>query len=400
MISGPGSPPTDQNNLCTPRNVQPPKGALGPNLQSWAGDGASMDKENVSPSSSNGCPTVVSVAHSNQLGSVIPPGLPPIQTHLPMILCGQPINFDLQTLDDDPRPIIELLSATSSDRDKWMIVGAVYRRKGNIHAALTVVTTMVKGQQELTRGHSFFEECNLVLNDQGLRTCDMRPAFLMLSSCHVELWRQTRSADGSETETSAAHLDKSCRWLQLVYGQNNPEPMSENSSDIFDTLSPVGPASRRAPFVQDRIASDRWRRTGVERDLQALRDKQTHHVRELAHTREAKRRLENEAANERVTRRRLERALRDLETKLAKAQRRADDAHALVRMEVNTRRRCEQAIAEERAKRKALEEYLKKQAQSARPLLEGLAGLLQGMNGVQPTPDTISGSTLGGSPRR
>jgi hypothetical protein len=62
-----------------------------------------------------------------------------------MTLRGQPISFDLHTLEDDPRLIIELLVATSSDRDKWMIVGAFYRRKGNIHATLTVVTTMVKG---------------------------------------------------------------------------------------------------------------------------------------------------------------------------------------------------------------------------------------------------------------
>lgn len=154
-----------QNSLYTPRHVQPLKGALDPNSQLWAGDVASVDKENLSPpSSSNEYPLAVrglistspprSLAHPSQLDSIIPPGLPTIQTHLPMTLCGRPINFDLQTLDDDPRPIIELLSTTSSDRDKWMIVGAVYRRKGNIHAALTVVTTMVKGQQELTRRYS------------------------------------------------------------------------------------------------------------------------------------------------------------------------------------------------------------------------------------------------------
>jgi len=225
----------------------------------------------------------------------------------------------------------------------------------------------------------------------------MRPAFLMLSSCHVELWKQTRSPDGSETETSAAHLDKSCRWLQLVYGQNNPEPMSENSSEILDTLSPVGPTSRHArgvPFAQERFASDKWQRADIERDLRVLRDRQALHVEELAHTREAKRRLESEANNERVTRRRLERALRDLEAKLAKAQRRADDAHALVRMEVHTRRRCEQVIAEERAKRKALEDHLKEQAQCARPLLEGLASLFQGAN-TQVRPDTTIGPTEG-----
>lgn len=211
----------------------------------------------------------------------------------------------------------------------------------------------------------------------------MRPAFLMLSSCHVELWKQTRSPDGSETEISAAHLDRSCRWLQLVYGQNNPDPKSENSTEILDTLSPVGPTSRHTrgfPFAQERFASDKWQRADIERDLQVLRDRQALHVEELALTREAKRRLENEATNERGTRRRLERALRDLKTRLAKAQRRADDAHALVRTEVHTRRRCEQLIAEERAKRKALEDHLKQQAQCARPLLEGLTSLFQGAN--------------------
>jgi hypothetical protein len=68
-------------------------------------------------------------------------------------------------------------------------------------------------------------------------------------------------------------------------------------------------------------------RTSIERDLQVLRE--AHHVEELATIREVKRLFEDEAANERVIRRRLERALRDLQTKIKKAQRRADDAHAL-----------------------------------------------------------------------
>ena len=127
---------------------------------SWAGHAAtSVDKENVASLSphlsrnpagqrvvSTPPPLVpVTAAHPNHLDSIIPSGLPPIRTLLPMTLCGQPISFNLQTLEDDPRSIIELLIATSSDRDKWMVVGAFYRRIGNIHAALTVVTTMVKG---------------------------------------------------------------------------------------------------------------------------------------------------------------------------------------------------------------------------------------------------------------
>jgi hypothetical protein len=206
----------------------------------------------------------------------------------------------------------------------------------------------------------------------------MKPAFLMLSSCHVELWRQARSTDGSETEISAAHLDKSCRWLQLVYGQGNPKVTSKNRFEVFDTLSPVDTTSSQTPsdpFAGDPITIDKLRRINLERDLQVLRDRQALHIEELAHTREAKRCLEDEVADERATRRRLERTLRDLETKLAQTQRRAGDAHTLARMEVNARRRCEQTIFEERGKRRALEEHLKRQAHSARPLLEGLAGL-------------------------
>ena len=238
--------------------------------------------------------------------------------------------------------------------------------------------------------------------DLGLRECDLKPAFLMLSSCHVELWRGARSTDGSETEISAAHLDKSCRWLQLVYGQDNPDVTSENSFEIFDThslLDTTPSQTSSVPFTGELITCDKRRRTNLERDLQVLRDRQALHIEELAHTREVKRRLEYEAADERATRRRLERTLRVLETKLGKAQRRADDAHALVCMEANARRKCEQMITEERTKRRELEEHIQRQAKSARPLLEGLAGLFQ-RAGSQVKLDAVISPAPEGSLRR
>ena len=230
----------------------------------------------------------------------------------------------------------------------------------------------------------------------------MKPAFLMLSSCHVELWRQTRSTDGSETEISAAHLDKSCRWLQLVYGQRNPEVMSEERLGVFDTLSPADTTSSQfssIPLAGEPITFDKRRRTGLERDLQVMRDRQALQLQELAHAREAKRRLEDEATDERATRRRLERTLHNVETKLAKAQRRVGDVQALVRMEANARRRSEQVVTEERAKRRALEEHLKSQAESARPLLEEFAGLFQ-RAGPQVKIDAVMSPAPGGSLRR
>jgi len=230
----------------------------------------------------------------------------------------------------------------------------------------------------------------------------MKPAFLMLSSCHVELWRQTRSTDGSETEISAAHLDKSCRWLQLVYGQGNPEVVSDERPEVFDTLSSADTASSHAlsiPFAGEPITFDKQRRTDLERDLQIFRDRHALQLEALAHTREAKRRLEDEATDERATRRRLERTLHDLKTKLAKAQRRVDDVQALVRMEATARRRSEQMVTEERAKRRALEGHLTRQAQSARPLLEELAGLFH-RAGPQVKFDAVMSPAPGGSLRR
>jgi hypothetical protein len=130
--------------------------AKSPGLRASGLLAVTSDKENVSPVPGGAdvypvqvqrlfTPPVPTSCHSHQLDSVIPLGLPPIQTLLDMTTGGQRINFDLEGLDVDPRSIIELLRTTSSDRDKWMIVGAFYRRKGNTHAALTVVATMVKG---------------------------------------------------------------------------------------------------------------------------------------------------------------------------------------------------------------------------------------------------------------
>jgi len=212
-----------------------------------------------------------------------------------------------------------------------------------------------------------------VLSDLGLKACELRPAFLMLSSCHTELWRRTCAQDGSETEVSVAHLDKSRRWLQLVYGRLTTELGSEDSPDTL--VNGTSRHSHDVPPEYEDITPENTQRADNGRDLRVLRDPQVLYTEDLANTRYAKRRLEDEAGFERATRRRLERTLHDLEAKVVEAQKRVDDAHASARAEANTRRRCEQAISEERAKRRTMEECLKRQGQSARPLLDGLAAL-------------------------
>lgn len=209
-----------------------------------------------------------------------------------------------------------------------------------------------------------------MLNDLGLKACELRPAFLMLSSCHTELWRRICARDGSETEASAAHLDKSRRWLQLVYDRLTPE-------DSPDTLVTVNNTSRHIhniPPQRENITLENTQRADSIRDLRVLRDSRLY-TEDLANKRCAKRRLEDEASFERAKRRRLERTLHDLEAKVVEAQKRVDDAHALVHAEESTRRRCERAVTEERAKRRTMEACLERRAQRARPLLDEPAAL-------------------------
>lgn len=61
---------------------------------------------------------------------------------------GNRFDCSLESLTQDVKNAVSVLtqtSAQSTERDKWMIVAGYYRRKGNIQAALTIVTTMVDG---------------------------------------------------------------------------------------------------------------------------------------------------------------------------------------------------------------------------------------------------------------
>ena len=82
------------------------------------------------------------------------PARPTSPTHIspsPAIVLNYgdtPFHCRLDQLSDDPQNVITLLSQTCAqalERDKWMIVAAYYRNKGNTQAALAVVVTMVNG---------------------------------------------------------------------------------------------------------------------------------------------------------------------------------------------------------------------------------------------------------------
>jgi hypothetical protein len=75
------------------------------------------------------------------------PSLSSIDTTARLVLsiCDEQIVYDLDALDEDPKGIIKLLKLSSCERDKWMIVGCHYRRRGNSQAAMLVMMTMVEG---------------------------------------------------------------------------------------------------------------------------------------------------------------------------------------------------------------------------------------------------------------
>jgi len=91
-------------------------------------------------------PAIINHDASNQSLTIVSDSPFTLNTRLVMTLCDELISYDLESLEDDPKTIMDLLRATSSERDKWIVVGCHYRRKGNFKAAMLVVRTMVEGK--------------------------------------------------------------------------------------------------------------------------------------------------------------------------------------------------------------------------------------------------------------
>ena len=91
---------------------------------------------------------------------------------------------------------------------------------------------------------------------------------MMLSSCHTKIWRHTRGQYGTGTEASVAHLDKSRRRVQLVYGRLATEL---GSGDKSDTLVTVSGHIHDIPPQREEITPKNIQRVDTERDLRILR---------------------------------------------------------------------------------------------------------------------------------
>lgn len=101
----------------------------------------------------------LSFASTNSVGSLPTPApsTPPPTLSPSIILSyeGGSFTCDLDALSEDPEGVIGVLRQTAAnalERDKWMIVAGHYRGKGNVLAALTVITVMIEGMYGLSPG--------------------------------------------------------------------------------------------------------------------------------------------------------------------------------------------------------------------------------------------------------
>jgi hypothetical protein len=250
----------------------------------------------------------------------------------------------------------------------------------------------------------------------GMSESDLKPAFLMLSSCETELAKRTRTSAGENTEVSLGHSQKSYHWLQKVYGVNlssaepdhsslalaarltpatrlSPKPIEKPSnartSDHIRSATSPEPAKmtielssnppQKAPETPKHnptaVPTSPSRLKTLERELQSLHETEKNIATQLHNARSAKRKFEDDFNTERNLRRKLERKLDEVETQLDISKKMEKFALDQMKREVDARRRAEERAECEREKRREVETNLK--ARGTKPLFEDLADMFQ-----------------------
>ena len=177
-----------------------------------------------------------------------------------------------------------------------------------------------------------------VMKANGIPEHDLRPAFLMLASCHTELKRRAlsncRPPDQDDPGTARAHEEHAHQWLRKALGTRIPDA-TVKSKDPGPYSPPPSQHRTRAGSMSGKLTG-RDSVMALERELQTLQEKHAADVAELlsalTHKRKAESaleqeraqrlRIEEELARERWASRRLEASKTDLERQLARALRR------------------------------------------------------------------------------
>ncbi|KAI0645459.1 hypothetical protein C8Q79DRAFT_910980 [Trametes meyenii] len=179
------------------------------------------------------------------------------------------------------------------------MAGAHYRARGNVPAAVAVITSMIQ-----------------VMTDVGMDRSQLKPALLLLASCHFDIAKQLRQ-QSTKTMESKFHFDIACEYLRDVYGTFVPPASTVqhyqhpacSSTVVHTTASPKadGPDSPQAQRTSNRMFSpeptlqySQVRTLGLE--IQSHRDGGE----TMGHTRSTKRRLEEGLETEKRVRRKLE----------------------------------------------------------------------------------------------
>lgn len=304
-------------------------------------------------------------------------------TRIAMTLCGEAISYDLEMLESDPRVIIELLKVTKSERGSWMIVGAHYRRTGNLKAAIIVMKDFLQGEiygvQRLIACGSYL---TVEMKTRKFSADKLKPAFLLLSGCETDLAKQAKA----DNRDASSHYNNAKYWLQKVYGATSPVPPlkpsnAANSSDCNFKL----PRDRSANLdsLKHQLNTSPVHSTPklvshnriLEREVDALRDKQKDQAYLLADMRFSNRKLEDDLTYEHNMRRKLQRQLAEAEKERDSAIRLEAFALEQVKREVKARREAEEKANTEREMRLQVEGL--SQAKASQNLIENLAKILR-----------------------
>ncbi|OAX42528.1 hypothetical protein K503DRAFT_862989 [Rhizopogon vinicolor AM-OR11-026] len=269
---------------------------------------------------------------------------------------GYPLNYDLTLLPNDPMGPITLLGATQSEPGAYLVVGAHYRRTGRSRAACEVIKALVGRHAPTTRvgefigeneenGEASFQQTStspmespaalalspIDINTPSHKAAVLRPAFLLLAACQLDI-----SRDCSSPEEKIAHANAAQELFRTVYEPKDTPSEKTNINALglaFTDRAGVPPAvdnnvptsvPKQTPGIPTAPAASRI--LALEEELRMTRTAKSALEADLA---DAKKRQERTAQSIKEAENRSRYALRLLETE-------RDEVRALKRRLVET----------------------------------------------------------------
>ncbi|KAJ8522465.1 hypothetical protein ONZ45_g928 [Pleurotus djamor] len=269
---------------------------------------------------------------------------------------GETFCYDLNIVQNDHQPIIELLKLSSGDPGTWMTAAAYYRRNGNPKSSMAVLTAMIDSMKQL-----------------NIQEEHLRPVYLMLSGCETDLAKSAKTQAVVDQVIVAQHYEQSKTWLQKVYGVDIPgkntnarpkSPMTKQPSpqtapqDHNDTNPPSSSQTPTPTHIPKslplRLRLDPENIPPLIIEDTCPLDARGPNNGPLLAVQRAKRRLEEDCIHEREQRRRLERELKAVTRERDVALRTGDRMRLIIKDEYDGRKKAEAALKKETEKRLAI----------------------------------------------